>query len=526
MPKLQVTGLSFFFLLSLVVSCGDSGGKHGGSKGPESPVEQAFLESAAKYGLPPRLLMAVAYLESRMNPRKAFTLYGAEEKGPVIGQTAFGISRQDLRVAEGADGDSFKIQIAAYGQWLSEKLKGLKLPKDPASSEEKFSWIWQVAQAHRQGSLAERDLRVLFAKELMEILNSGFTWQDAESKTVIQLPKESPVLQSKNFRDVPEDLLRLRTSPAQVFSARYFPLVQHSSGEEKIVPKGLEIIHCPFALSACLEAQGADSGELIEAHYVLPQDNTFFETPLQLTPHEIPLRRLRTDGVITKNDKVVIMLSGASGKMVGGSRLDANPLWLTKWQLHRLGELVVDVCAQLAYDHRESLLLSKEECVQVGKGVSFRTQGENDPYEWGDIDDYDHKIFTSYLSSPGGLSGETEFVFKTEQKIFEQGAPVPFHLAFQLDVRTLELEKLVRCSHGRTVWSVIERIGVRSETKKEFERTFWDGGPNKNGEQFLRAKVRGKKGELKGWAMTTLMIKNFETEEDVESLDPPECVGY
>ena len=129
------------FPLLFFVSCGDSGDKHKGSKGPDSPVEQAFLEGGAKYGIPPRLMMAVAYLESRMNPRKAFTLYGEEEKGPVIGQTAFGISRQDLGVVEGADGDSFKIQIAAYGQWLAEKFKGLELPKDPASSEEKYLHI-------------------------------------------------------------------------------------------------------------------------------------------------------------------------------------------------------------------------------------------------------------------------------------------------------------------------------------------------------------------------------------------------
>lgn len=524
MPNYFNAAKVVFLVLALVPGCGGEEGRRRGDSGPASPIERAFLASSAANGIPYRLMMAVAYLESRLNPKIAYTLYGDEKKGPLIGQTAFGLSREELNVPNDEGGDSLEIQIAAYGAWLSKHLKELELPKNPASSEETFSWIWQIVQLHRQGSLAERDLRVLFAKEIMDTLNNGFTWQDGITKTVLQLPKESPTLQPKNFRDVPEDLLRLRTAPAQVFSARYFPLVQHSSGEEKIVPKGIEITHCPFTLSACLEAQGSASGEFLEAHYVIPQDDRFFETPLQLTPHEIPLKKLGMDGTLAPNDNVVIMLSGPSGKIVAGNRSDANPLWLTKWQLNRLGELVVGVCAQLAFDHRERFPLSKDDCVQVGKGVKFRTQGQEKSFRWGDISDFDQKIFTSYLNSPGGLSGETEFVFSSEQKIFEKGAPIRFHLAFQLDVRAIELEKLVRCSHGRTVWSVIERINVRSDTKREFERTFWDSGPNHNGEQFLRAKVRGKKGELKGWAMNKLLIKNFESDEE-EQLDPPECVG-
>ena len=352
---------------------------------------------------------------------------------------------------------------------------------------------------------------------MLSLLNRGFSWQDPESGKVIKVAKHSPPIEITNLRDISQQLLMLSFRRSQIDSARWLPLVGVARREKQQEPTGIEIIHCPFSLSSCLNLQNPeedapDYAQML-AHYIIPSDDTIIETPIQIAHHRNSLIYTDKKGQDTFTDnKIIIMLTGDSGRLYGNNnREPANPSWVSKWQLKRMGELVLDICDRLDYEAElEGKDFAVEECSTIGKGLSFRTD-ENYGYQhWGDIADFDPAIFHSYIQHPEGLEGSTKINIINHELEIPAGKALDLQLTFQPRVYRVELEQLVRCSDSRVVWSPVSVDYVRSSLKYDFKKFIWDSGPNRNGSHFYRAKVYGAEGMLLGWDTVNFFITNYE----------------
>lgn len=520
----KISGWIHGGILSLLFCFTNACGSKRATQSQEAPglakTASAFALSSKKYHLPPRIIMAVAYLESQIKSSRSYASNGIGMMGLSLAESAFGISRKELEIPDDENGDEIGLQIDAYSQWLSKKLSSIDLPEDPKTSEEKFLWLWEIAQHHRQGALGRKNVRIFFAKELMRILNQGFTWQDANSKETIRFEKENPVIKTEELSQISQSLLKLSTRRAQIPSAMFFPLIEsepetHLSGDQRPIPSGIEIIHCPFSLSACVELQhktrndGSTVGPF-DVHYIIPQDSELTDYPLQLSLHEDAISTEINESK-SPSYKIMIMLSGYSGRLIAGARQHIYPMWLSKWQLARMGELVIDICHKLIADYGNRYPFSLSECSEESKGVHFRTQDKNSPIRWGDILDFDERIFSTYLHAPEGLAGETAFQFSSKELTYTAGTPIRFELMFQPRVQYVEIERLVRCSSERAVWAPVGTTDVRSQVKLPFEKFLWDSGPNANGEQFFKAKVYNNEGQLLGWDVGQIYLQKYET---------------
>jgi hypothetical protein len=58
-------------------------------------------------------------------------------------------------------------------------------------------------------------------------------------------------------------------------------------------------------------------------------------------------------------------------------------------------------------------------------------------------------------------------------------------------------------------------------TYQFYNKRYWDGGANGNGEQFFRAKVFGKDKEFLGWDIARMTVKGFI--QGYEPSPPDEC---
>ena len=512
-------------LLLTLIGCGE-GRKTSSDFEPYSPAEKAFMNAARTYKIPVRFLVAVGYVESSLSPNSATTLYANTPLGPKIGESAFGISRSTLGVPQGHSGDQLELQIEAYSRWVTSQLPN-GLSDNIQNDEDKFNWIWSLAALHR-----ENDATIsLFAKEVIEVLNQGFHWIDPKSGEVVKFPPEEPAIDVENLRDVSRNHLKImsltRTSP--VDSARVLVLSgQHNYGQKQR-PRGIEIIHCPFSFSSCIEMQYYDGKENKEfhlgAHFVIPQNPSFSEWPLQLARYNDAVPQLSADGKIDlSTDKVIIMLTGLSGRMVAGVRTPASPSWLSPWQLQRMGELVRDICDMLVIEYEDSdSPLSRGECMEISTtGTGFSYQKMDQPFYWGAISDFDPSIFTSYIFHSDQFSGKTVFEYPLKKQIFSKDEPVSLNLTFGLRAKSLHFEHLVRCKeNNRVLWTTSSQEQVRSKVNFLFEKRIYDAGPNLNGTHYIRAKVYGESGELIGWDLATVYLSDYE--ETSQSLGPDAC---
>lgn len=512
-------------ILSTLSACGD-GRKPSSSFEPYSPAEKAFMNAARTYKIPVRFLVAVGYVESNLSPSSATTIYANSPLGPQGGESAFGISRSQLGVPPGQTGDILELQIEAYSRWIISQLPN-GLSDNIQSDEDKFNWIWSLAALHRENDATSS----LFAKELIETLNQGFHWIDPKSGDVIQFPAEEPSIDIENLRDVSRNHLRImsltRTSP--VDSARVLVLSgQHNYGQKQ-APRGIQVVHCPFSFSSCIEMQHYDGKESkdfhLGAHFVIPQSPSLSEWPLQLTRYDDAVPQLDTNGELSlSTEKVTIMLTGLSGKMVSGIRTPASPSWLSPWQLQRMGELVRDICDMLVLEYEDSdNPLSRGECMEISNtGTGFSYQKMDEPFYWGAISDFDPSIFTSYIFHSDQFSGKTVFEYPLKKQIFSKNEPISLNLTFGLRAKSIHFEQLVRCKeNNRVLWTTSSQEQVRSKVNFLFEKQVYDAGPNYNGTHYIRAKVYGESGELIGWDLATVYLSDYE--ESSQNLGPDDC---
>lgn len=510
--------------LSFVSCRSQSGdGDNGVARGK---IETAFYAASANSGVPVRMMLAVAYLESGLRPQPQsakYTLSDTQvvEQNIAFGETAFGLSLKGLGLGSdpGAP-SSLEVQVAAYGNLLKDATKGVALPPNAVTSEEKIRWIWRLAEIHRGNQRQNKNLLAIFSKEMIQILNSGFSVRDVLTGEIVTLEKEAtPIEESQlpaNFR---QDL-SLYTYTADIGPAYLFSLKAAKPSDIMNHPVRVEVIHCPLSLSACLNLQTMDSANFapMGAHYVLPSSPAVSPGILQMARHDMSLELIDSNGVNERvTDRIVIMLTGQSGRYVGGIRTYANPMWLNDYQLRLLGSTVDAVCTSLASRH--GVDFAKCKTANVEGGLTFRSQPVG-AYRWGDISEFDEAIFYPYVESGVGLSATAVMSVEGGHRSIEAGTNFRLNIQFQPEARRVELERLVRCDGAdqRVVWEAVDSKPVQNVSSKSIEMMWYDAGPNGNGDQFFRAKVTGSGGKFLGWALQQIQLKNFEKDPQIEGI--------
>jgi hypothetical protein len=286
-------------------------------------------------------------------------------------------------------------------------------------------------------------------------------------------------------------------------------------------------------LSACLELQdgGTDNDDYVHlaAHYIVPSDGANDDqlsnlAAIQVATHEDVVTLTNKLGEHQPvDDAIVVMLTGDSGRVVDGKRDPALPIWFNDAQLRHMGQVINDVCTRLAQSDPEHV--SRDKCLATSgdDGVQFRHQDMAEEYRWGDIPDFDPTIFRAYVAAPGGLGTEVAFEFAGDRKRFNKGEAIPLTVLFNATVKSVELERLVRCDNGQVTWKGVANLDVRGEKKLTFKDTRFDSGPNRNGEQFYRARVYGKDGTLIGWRIERVVLSSFE--KDVVTVPNSTCAA-
>ncbi len=515
-------------IAALATTCGDADKKGGGGKVPMSKVEQEFHRHAQSQRIPVRMLMAAAFTESKMNAAPASAVYtngGNETNRRTLGfaltENAFGIPQQTLGLVGHEQAHELEVQIEHYAKWIRAELDAaqIELNPAPATPAEKFQWIWQLAQLHRRGEAQRRNVRVVFARNLIETLNQGDVWQDPRDAQILELKKEQPAINVEDFDEPDRRLFQLRDDSSQIGNnARQFELTTIPSNEQKNQPTRIHVIHCPLNLSACLELQnpartGDSEQARLRAHYVIPPNQNIVEKPLQVTPHENVVEITDNAGKSTViNDAIVIMLVGQSGRYVEGIRTYADPTWFSSWQLSHLGVIVSAVCTKLK-EKNEAIDFSKCVTPNSKTGVTFQHQSSQSFYQWGDIPDYDETIFWAYLSSDDYMiNGEATLRLASERKAYQAGEQIPLKANFQVNAKLIQLERAVRCTdqQQKLVWAPVHSESIRSKTTKDFTQVVFDGGPNDNGRHFYRLLIYDAQSELIGWSMVDFYLTKFE----------------
>lgn len=516
-------------LITVVVSiqCGKKK-KHHSDPGPSySPLELAFVNASRAHGIPVRYLMAVGYLESEFNPEASKAIYGDSKAiGPSLKDSAFGIARSELGLSSDSTPD-LKIQIDSYANYVAKKMSGLEMQANPTTLNEKFNWLWVLADIQRGNQHSESDhpnIKALYVMELIQLLNHGFTFIDPFNQEVVQFAKESPAIDPNQLQDNDPNktLLHLNANKSNSQLADLFIQIRLNQQEE-LVPTGILVNHCPLSLSACLrlqvnEVENDGNGMYLGTHYLIPQDSSLYAKPIQVSLETNPVPILNPAGDIQQSDKIIITLTGKSGFIGDSIRKSADPSWMSKWQLTQLGALIEDICARKSNVH--DAIFDYKTCLTIGEGVHFQLtdQRQNHSYQWGDLVDYDAQIFAAHIKAYKGLPGDTQFDIATSTA-FTAGQPIPLKVNFQKVAKHLILERLVRCN-GHLKWQLVDTHRVASINQFQFETTALDQGPNQDGKQFFRVKVFGglsgdnpNNRELLGWDTVAIFQKAYNKDE-------------
>lgn len=505
----------------IVIGCGEKRPDDAGTSKGKGAVEQAFYQASSEYGIPFRYLVGVAMLESNITPDMSQVPYlteNAEESKAYLGfrvaETAFGLPRESLGLSSSVEGDSLVVQINAYAQMVAETLSDYQLGRTPASGEDHYVWLSELAKIHRAGGPQSRSNQVVWAMSLMNLMNEGRIWQDPETGDTLELEPERRTLSILDFPPEGQLYFQLHLSRAELINARQFDLISHPSNLEN-KPTHIEVVHCPMNLSACIEIQNLnDAQELarLRAHYIIPTDASVVQHPLEVTPIDWAVEMTGANGAIrTVNDAVVVMLVGDSGRYnQQGHRINADPTWFTPWQLSRLGDVIKNLCQVLS---QKDPAMNFQKCFEVGgtNGIQFHRQGASESYRWGDIPDFDQSIFTTYIRSAASApAGEAFFVWPRGNKRFRAKRPFDFSLRFPISGKRILIERAVRCSDERLVWATMLSVPIDAQIERRFNMEIHDGGPNGDGHYFLRTMIYDGADEVVAWAIDDVHVYDFD----------------
>lgn len=512
--------LFVLFIPHFLLSCGDSKSS-GSSPGPSlGKVDAIFTKAANEHQIPKRLLLAVAFKESNMSPTPASATYGSTDNalGFTQAQTAFGLSFAQLGLTENQTSTTFESQVQAYCLWIKKTLasKHLSLNPNPETKDDWYDWIWHLALTHRGGQSARRNIQVIFALETIKKLNEGDMWQDPETGDILKLKKQSPQINISEFDRQIQDKLHLTTDESDIPFAQYLELVYQASNDKRNIPDHIRVIHCPFSLSACLELQTPTQNNdaiRLNAHYIIPPDDSLVNKPLQISKHKSALLLTNNAGEpVSVQNAIIIMLVGDSGRYIQGKRVSANPKWLTNWQLVKLGFLVRGICNTLP-NINENVDINRCMTPGVDGGVQFLHQGNSEEYQWGDIPDYDQSIFWTFTKTADTLAGDIAIKYPGNKKLFQAGAPIKLNLQFFKGTSMIEIESLERCPNNKLIWWGMQRHYVRNLTSKNLDIELYHKGPNGNGQHYFRAKAYDIDENLLGWSVNDLYIENYDQDK-------------
>jgi len=504
-------------LTAALHACGARKGDTSASAPSMNEFERAMAKQADAHGIPLRFMLAVAMYESNITSQPSRIPYVGQDRkslGFTVAETAFGVSRATLGLTDADTGDDFMVQASAYAAWIGGQVKDLKLNANPQTAEEKYNWLWQLANLHRLGDEYTRENRVIWATGLMNLMNNGHVWQDASGKNRVVLAKENPPMDVMNFPNEGQKWMTLNLEQGELRNTKQLELITHP-GNQVNTPTHIEVIHCPLNLSACIEIQNATDGQddaRLRTHYIIPQDDTIVSRPLQTSPHEFAVEHTNNDGSSRLiDDAIVIMLVGNSGRYDrNGVRVNANPTWFTPWQLKEMGKLAHRICQVIT---QSSEATSVSDCLNSRheNGIRFHFQHpQAESYKWGEIPDFDEIIFNQYVKDTN-TDGEAVFEFPNAAKRVDAGDEFEFSVRFPVTSRRVVIERAVRCPNQKIVWATTQSIAVNAKSKKTFNYEIYDGGPNGDGHYFLRALAYDNDENLVGWAVDDLFVENFDT---------------
>ncbi|RZA25009.1 MAG: hypothetical protein EOP10_08145 [Proteobacteria bacterium] len=477
------------------------------------PIQQALTTTSTTQRIPADILASVLFKESGLSGAPTGSLYGPTNTaiGPKLGETAMGLPRDTLGLDASMENDSIAVQMTAYGKWVRGKLDEahLDLPVSLARADDVYDWIWQLARMHYPDATSPKNLQILFAMELLKTLNQGFIWQDPNSSERLELPARVPAIQITDFSDTVQANLLFDSRVSDILAADYLQLTYYNETSVLNRPRRIEVIHCPYTVSNCLANQLDPTNPApLQAHYVIPADYSVLPRPVKILPHSTPVRRLNEDGQIqTTTDAIVIMLVGNSGRYVEGERTQVNPNWYTKEQLSDLGKVIIGLCQALP---RENPVVTTETCSTIGTGIQFSDASRHKRFQLGDIPDYEASIFESVVRNPSNINGAVSAKLPANTKTFASGSPISVEFTFIKGTSRLEIQRLERCVSGKTVWVPINTQYLRSVDRKSVDITLYDDGPNKNGQQFIRAMAYAADGSFMNWSNTSFFLSGFD----------------
>ncbi len=496
-----------------------------GSRGEgEHTLKRSFATTATQNRVPVQLLLATAWLESRLTTNTAMVIYDDDTRlGAPNAQTALGIPQHKLAPfrAEEEDLTQLPAQLAAYARMLRAHLDehNIALGTDIDDKKQMLAWVQELAKLHRTGDKYRNNTRALFALEMLAVLNRGFRWRDPATGEEIVLPPHPQRLARISIPYPAQQFFNLRTTAAQLYQAHWLlptrPQVKRGGNH----PQHILITHCPFSVSACLELQNTpptDNSVILQAHYIIPANADTVDYPLQVAPHDQQLTVTAPDGQAeVHKDKIVIMLSGNSGRIVNNVRLAADPTWQSGFQLEWLGYMVKELCRAHFGFTKITQIQNCSNPQHHDTRVTFRTHQTTPQanHRWGEIADFDRNIYTTYLQQPQQL--QTQFVWLDQRTNGKYKRGETIKLALPSNGRNwYVLEKLVRCPHNnKLLYIPVLQSENNARGQQQFSVTFYDRGPNSDGTQFLRAKAF-KQDKLQAWATGSLQIADYDQEAD------------
>ena len=282
-------------LFGLILSCGQGSHKKKSGPPPLGPTTQAFSRTARDYKIPQDILLAIAYKESGINPHSSQTYYGPERLpiGPRLAETTMGLSASTLGLTE-APAPDLATQLDAYGSWVQKNLESqhLALPSILSKNDDVYDWAWQLARLHHGGTLNSKNVQIIFALELIDVLNKGFMWQDPVTKERITLGPRTPQLEASSFSLPIQANLKLDTRTSELFFVDYLQLTYGNLNGQENHPKRIIVVHCPFTVSTCIgdQLQKAEGRFVpLEAHYVIPSTTDVLRNPIKILQHKSPV---------------------------------------------------------------------------------------------------------------------------------------------------------------------------------------------------------------------------------------------
>jgi hypothetical protein len=510
-------GVSSVFVMLILAGCGGAETVSKVQPTHRGQMELELREVAQSQGIPYKYLLAVGLYESNLataNSKVPYLGLESVKLGFSVAESAFGINRERLGLAEEPTSEDLLVQAKAYGEFLSKNLQQLNMPKEIRNPTDHYLWLWQLAVLHRSGDEFSRDNRVIWALGLMDVLNTGAVWQDSNSASSLELQKQSPAISLFDFPEEAQKLFELRLQSGEARFTRQLELVSHPASQPNS-PTHIEVIHCPFNLSACIEIQNlserANTARL-QAHYIIPANDRIMMQPVQVAPHDYAVEITGVDGATRlTDDAIVVMLAGVSGRYdAAGYRTLAHPGWFTPWQLRELGELSNRLCQSI---YRDQAASARRDCLDPAheKGIKFRVQPVGaEFYQWGQIPDFDETIFYQYVTKTN-TNGESVFEFPSKRKSYKAGSDIKFNVRFDITAQHVVLERAIRCPDRKLVWATVQSSPVRAQVAKAITMTAYDAGPNNDGHYFLRMLAYDSDQNLVGWAIDDMFIKNFDS---------------